>query len=75
MEQILHYQQMKANEHKKYIADVLRDHWVVLGMTLMPAFIWGWKRGREANVGQCLKTGVKIGLVRAISHIKKKLST
>ncbi|HBI21650.1 MAG TPA: hypothetical protein DDY37_03545 [Legionella sp.] len=65
---------MKANEHKKYIADVLHDHWIVLGITLMPAVIWGWKKGREAKVGQFLKPWVKIGLVSAFSQMKKKLS-
>ena len=74
MEKRLQHHEIKVLEHKKYLLGVVYDHRMVLLATLLPAFLWGWKKGRQKGWGGIVKQIMKIGMLTSFSHIKRQLS-
>ena len=71
MEKILHYQQNEVIKHEKYFADMANSHKVMLITTLLPAFLWGWKKGQEKGVGVMLKQLARVVLMTAFSKASR----
>lgn len=69
----LHNQQANVYKHKKYLIHVIYDHRIILAATLLPAFLWGWRKGREKGVGKFLTQLIKMSLMTAISQAKQHL--
>ena len=74
MEKILQYQQIKALNHTNHLIAIVKNHRVLCLTTLLPAFLWGWKKGKENSLSKVIKQLVNIGAVTFFSHIKKQLS-
>jgi hypothetical protein len=45
----------------------------MLAIALFPAFVLGWKQGKEKRIGQLVKQLIKITLINAFSQLKKQL--
>ena len=74
MDKILRYQEIKVLEHKRYLFGVINDHRIALLATLLPAFLWGWKKGRQKGLGKIVKQIMKVGILTSFSHIKRRLA-
>ena len=74
MEKILQCHEMNVERHKKYFVHLVHDHRIVLLATLLPAFLWGWKKGRQKGLRKIIKQLMRVGVLTTFSHLKKQLS-
>ena len=75
MEKTLQYQEVKVLEHKKYLLGVVNDHRIVLLATVLPAFLWGWKKGKHTGFGKMIKQISKAVILTYYSYIKRNALT
>jgi hypothetical protein len=73
LEKKLHHHQTKFLKHKQQLVELLPDQRVMLAIALFPAFVLGWKQGKEKRIGQLVKQLIKITLINAFSQLKKQL--
>ncbi len=80
MEERLHCQQMKVQEHKIKVLEYKReavetvyDHRIILLAALIPIFLWGWSKGLKKGWGHHLKRFIKVGLMTSLSKIKHQV--
>lgn len=67
VKQTLTYQQTDVIKHKAYLDSVINDHrWVVL-TSLLPAFLWGWERGKKQKLAQVIKQFIKYYIFKIVA--------
>lgn len=70
------------SKQKNYLFEMVKDHQFVLFTLLIPAFMWGWRKGKEHEVPQSrVRKGTRkiagqlanMGMMTALSHLKKRI--
>lgn len=70
VEKTLYEQRVMYNKHKHYFDNLLKDSRVLLLLSLLPAFLMGWRSGRTGRIMLLIKQLLNIAIMTLISQLK-----
>ena len=73
LEKQLNQQEKKLADNKQYLATTINGPMLPFFIFIIPAFLWGWKSGREKWLGKIVKHATEVGRMVASAYLKKQL--
>jgi hypothetical protein len=73
MEKRLNHHQIEVWEEKNYFRRLMRNNFVALIATLLPAFTMGWGLAKLGSKRLVIRQLANVGVVTALNHIKKRM--